>query len=281
MSDGCCWASTAGRPRRSRSSPTPTGTGRWVPGAAARPTSTRRSIRTQAVIGSRIAVAVRDAARRAGRGHGDLGTCAFSLCGADWPEDIDALPRRPHRPPAAAGERRSSSTTRWARCGPARRDGVGVSLVARHGRRHRCARARRARPGSRACASSRRVPSSSGGSRMTDAHPGRVRAGPGARVPASGARDVRGRHAWRSWSRPSPRAAASATRASARLAVGAARGRTRGRPRRDGVHPRARPDAGGLRPRRGRARRAARRTATRSSSPAGCCATTARTSSTA
>ena len=36
----------------------------------------------------RVAAAVRDAARIASVDTGELQTCVFSLCGADWPEDI-------------------------------------------------------------------------------------------------------------------------------------------------------------------------------------------------
>ena len=42
----------------------------------------------------RVAAAVRDAARIAGVDTGELGVCVFSLCGADWPEDIDLYTSR-------------------------------------------------------------------------------------------------------------------------------------------------------------------------------------------
>ena len=76
----------------------------------------------------RVAAAVRDAARLAGVDTGDLGTCVFSLCGADWPEDIDlytsrltVLLRLPSSPTVlndAMGTLRAGS-----------RDGVGVALT--------------------------------------------------------------------------------------------------------------------------------------------------------
>jgi N-acetylglucosamine kinase-like BadF-type ATPase len=42
----------------------------------------------------RVVAAVRDAARIAGVDTGELGACVFSLCGADWPEDIDLYTSR-------------------------------------------------------------------------------------------------------------------------------------------------------------------------------------------
>jgi N-acetylglucosamine kinase-like BadF-type ATPase len=76
----------------------------------------------------RVAAAVRDAARIADVDTSDLRTCVFSLCGADWPEDIDlyssrltVLLRLPSSPTVlndAMGALRAGS-----------RAGVGVALT--------------------------------------------------------------------------------------------------------------------------------------------------------
>jgi N-acetylglucosamine kinase-like BadF-type ATPase len=76
----------------------------------------------------RVAAAVRDAARVAGIDTADLETCVFSLCGADWPEDIDLytsrltvllrLRKRPTVLNDAMGALRAGSP-----------DGVGVALT--------------------------------------------------------------------------------------------------------------------------------------------------------
>ncbi|MFV2061978.1 MAG: N-acetylglucosamine kinase [Chloroflexota bacterium] len=77
---------------------------------------------------ARVAAAVHEAARGAGVDPAELGSCVFSLCGADWPEDVDFYA-------AALSERlalRKTPTVMNDAFGALRagtRDGVGAALV--------------------------------------------------------------------------------------------------------------------------------------------------------